>query len=147
MENRRFGVGVVGFGPAVGGAVWLARKWSVLKKNYIRKWLVLDELDFPGKSWCRLRVLGGGWWPLEGWRLREMLRERNASFRRETNQMNQTCFDYLFISMIAAKYKKFSIQQRRTRTIHFCVIVDREFKFFGGTTLIKIAKVSKINLK
>ena len=61
--------------------------------------------------------------------------------------MNQKCFGYLCLLIIAAKYKKFSIQQRRTRTIHFCVIADRKFKVFGDTTLIKIAKVSKINLK
>ena len=61
--------------------------------------------------------------------------------------MNQKCFVYLCPLTIAAKYKKFSIQQRRTRIMHFCVIADREFKVFGDTTLIKIAKVSKINLQ
>ena len=61
--------------------------------------------------------------------------------------MNQKCFDYLCLLIFTAKNKKFSIQQRRTRIIHFCVIADREFKVFGDTTLIKIAKASKINLK
>ena len=61
--------------------------------------------------------------------------------------MNQKCFGYLCLLIPTTKYKKFSIQQRRTRTIHFCVIADREFKVFGDATLIKIAKASKINVK